>query len=295
MNILKWTITGDDAGYSVIDYLRQKHAFSRRLLRSLKEEGGSINVNSENRNLRSILQEGDWVDVSFPPEEVTPYLEANPIPLNIIYEDEMLFVVDKQAGMATIPSRNHPTHTLANGILNYYRNKGIESTVHVVTRLDRDTSGLVLIAKNRYCHALFGKMQKSHQIKRKYIAIVKGQPIEQKGTIDAPIGRKEGSIIERTVTGHGQEAITDYEVVDIFLNGNYSFTEIEPRTGRTHQIRVHMAYINHPLVGDELYSEPDGRINRHALHCYRLIFNHPLTLEEVCVEAPIPNDMKALY
>lgn len=295
MSVLRWTITEDDAGYSIIDYLRQKHAFSRRLLRNIKEDGGAIDVNSKVRNLRYILREGDVVSVSFPPEQVATHMQANPIPLQILYEDDMLLVVDKQAGISTIPSRNQPTHTLANGILDYYQKNGILSTIHVVTRLDRNTSGLVLIAKNRYCHALFAKMQQSYQIKRKYIAIVKGQPSRQVATIDAPIGRREGSIIERTVTDLGQKAITDYNVLHTEPGGNYTMTEIKPRTGRTHQIRVHMAYIGHPLIGDSIYSCMDDRINRHALHCHQLIFNHPLTTEEIVVEAPVPKDMAALY
>lgn len=292
---MKWTITKKDAGCSVIEFLRHKHAFSRRLLKGIKDQGGSIRINSDIHHLRYILQEGDVVDVSFPPEEVAPFLVANPIPLEIIYEDDMLLVVNKPPGMATIPSRNQPTHTLANALLNYYNHKGIKSTIHVVTRLDRDTSGLVLIAKNRYGHSLFGKMQTSHQIKRKYIAIVNGCPHEQKGTIDAPIGRKEGSIIERTVTDSGQKAVTDYKVIETDPTGRYSLTEIEPLTGRTHQIRVHMAYIDHPLIGDDLYATSDVKIDRHALHCHQLDFKHPLTQEDLHIEAPVPMDMKILY
>lgn len=295
MSVLIWTITKDDAGISVLDYLREKHAFSRRLLRAIKNDGGSVHVNQEVHNLRQTLCEGDIVEVSFPPEKVATYMQASPVPLAIVYEDAALMIVDKQAGLATIPSRNHPTHTLANGILDYYQKHGIHSTIHVVTRLDKDTSGLVLIAKNRYCHALFARMQQSRDIKRKYIAIVKGQPTDQAGTIDAPIGRKEGSIIERTVTANGQEAITDYNILSTDVSGNHTFVGIELQTGRTHQIRVHMAYIGHPLVGDDLYSEKDYRIKRQALHCHEVTFNHPLTQKELSFKAPIPADMEALY
>ncbi|HLQ71040.1 MAG TPA: RluA family pseudouridine synthase [Bacillota bacterium] len=292
---MKWVITKDVAGYSVQKFLKDKHAFSRRLLRSLKDDGGSIEVNSELLSFRYKLQEGDIVNVTFPSEKVAAYMEPAPIPLTIIYEDEELMVVNKEAGMATLPSRNHPSHTLANGILAYYRDKGIRSTIHIVTRLDKDTSGLVLIAKNRYIHGLFARMQQSHLIKRTYIAIVNGQPVKQRGVINAPIGRKEGSIIERTVTFDGKEAITDYNILHTDVNGDYSFAEIGIHTGRTHQIRVHMAYIVHPLIGDDLYSEKHPYIDRQALHCYRLTFQHPLTKHELTIEAPIPADMSVFY
>ena len=292
---MEWRITTDDTGYTVQQFLREKHAFSRRLLRSVKDEGGSIDVNGEVHDLRYILREGDVVNVSFPPEKVAPHLQADTVPLTIVYEDEDLLIVDKQAGLATIPSRNHPVYTLANGLLAYYQKHDIHSTIHVVTRLDKDTSGLVLIAKHRYCHALFARMQQSHEIRRKYIAIVKGEPIEKIATIDAPIGRKEGSIIERAVSSDGQKAVTHYRILNTTPDGNHTFVEIELQTGRTHQIRVHMDYIGHPLIGDDLYSEKDDRIGRQALHCHELTFKHPLAQKELSLKAPIPADMKALY
>lgn len=293
---MKWTIATEEAGYSVRDYLKRKHAFSRRLLRKLKETQGSIHVNEKVQRFGYILQKGDRVDVTFPPEEAAERLEANPVPLDIIYEDETFLIIDKQANLASIPSMNHPRYTLANGLLAYYQRNGIQSTVHVVTRLDKYTSGLMLIAKNRYSHALFSRMQQFGGIKRKYIAVVDEKPPKEFGTIDAPIGRKEGSIIERTVTDTdaGKQAVTDYRIKHTNENTGTSFVEAEPQTGRTHQIRVHLAYIGHPIIGDDLYGETDERIKRQALHCHELTFTHPFTHETHTFHAPLPCDMQTL-
>lgn len=298
---MNWTIMKEDVGRSVRDYLKRKHAFSRRLLRTIKDADRCIHVNEGVQSLRYVLQEGDRINITFPPEKTAERLEANTIQLDIVYEDDVFMLVDKQASLATIPSMNHPTHTLANGLLAYYQKHGIHSTVHVVTRLDKDTSGLVLIAKNRYSHALFSRMQQAGRISRKYIAAVKGFPNpnpsfpDGQESIDAPIGRKEGSIIERAVTDAGQQALTDYNVIRVYEDAGYAFVQAVPRTGRTHQIRVHMAYIGHPVLGDDLYSHADERIKRQALHCHELTFTHPFTHEELTFQAPLPPDMKKLW
>ena len=192
-----------------------------------------------------------------------------------------------------IPSRNEPFGSLANGLLYYYDTIKVQATVHTVTRLDRDTSGAVLIAKSQYIHSLLSTMQRQYEIQRTYIAIVSGRVKLDQGTISASIGRKADSIIERTVldTG-GQHAVSHYRVLERFKQ--QTLVEITLETGRTHQIRVHMAYLGHPLVGDSLYGEASTSIKRHSLHCAELSFPHPVLNESINIKIPLPADMKEI-
>lgn len=212
--------------------------------------------------------------------------------LDIVYEDEWCLVINKPPFVPTIPSREHPGGTLANGLLDYYRENGIAATIHAVNRLDKDTSGLMLVAKHRFAHSLFSSMQKQGSIKRTYAALVEGALTEESGIIDAPIGRKEESIIERTVREDGQDAVTQYQVMS--SAEKYTLVTLRLETGRTHQIRVHMAYIGHPLCGDSLYGGSRDLIGRQALHSRVLSFFHPLLEKEMTFEAEIPADMQAV-
>ena len=215
------------------------------------------------------------------------------LPLKIVYEDEAILVIDKRAGMATIPSIHHPSQTVATAVLAYYERRNIPFTVHIVTRLDRETSGLVLVAKHRYSHSLLSMEQINGSIERGYDAIVEGVLEQPDGVIDAPIGRKEGSIIERTVRADGKKAITHYETVQ--QTKTHSLINVKPETGRTHQIRVHFSFIGHPLAGDDLYGGSRDIINRQALHCSTIRFLHPLTKKRMEFHASLPNDMTGLF
>ena len=164
-------------------------------------------------------------------------------------------------------------------LLGYYKKSGIAATIHIVTRLDRDTSGLVLVAKHRHIHHLLSGQQKQGDVKRKYQAIAEGIILTDEGRIEAPIGRKDTSIMEREVREDGQYACTDYQV--LARSESYTFLELQLHTGRTHQIRVHLAYIGHPLAGDDLYGGTRGKISRQALHCCSLSFTHPVTKEKM--------------
>ncbi len=274
------------------DYLQQVHGFSRRILKAVKLDGGQILVNGVHQTVRYRLTAYEVLTIQFPPEEIGTFMEPEAIPLSIVYEDDAVMVIDKQAGVATIPSLHHPTGTVANGLLAHYAKHNIPYTIHIVTRLDRDTSGLLLVAKHRYSHSILATQQKSRQIKRKYRAIVEGHLSQKTGTIDTPIDRKEGSIIERTVVPSGKRAVTHYEVVDESTSN--SMVNVVLETGRTHQIRVHFAHLGYPLAGDDLYGGSLNRIKRQALHCYEISFEHPITKEVLHFQSAIPDDMKII-
>lgn len=264
---------------------------SRAALTDIKFQGGNIFVNGKEETVRHQLKKNDVVKVIFPPELRSDNMLSEEMELHIVYEDDYLLVIDKPANIASIPSREHQSGTIANGILNYYDKNNIPSTVHIVTRLDKDTSGLMLIAKNRYVHNLFSKEQQKKSVVRNYYAIVHGV-IENSGTIDAPIGRKDGSIIERIVRDDGQNAITHFLKVSSHLN--YSLLKVTLDTGRTHQIRVHFSYKGHSLLGDELYSGSTELIKRQALHSTELSFFHPILEREMNFCAKLPEDMRRL-
>ncbi|WP_215141881.1 RluA family pseudouridine synthase [Exiguobacterium qingdaonense] len=268
------------------DFLMKDMGISRKMLTLVKHEG-KIEVNGIHRTVRHELERGDEVVVTFPNESPSPHMTVSNRPIRILYEDDSLLAVDKPAGIATIPSRLHPTDTLANAVLGHYARIGLSSTVHVVNRLDRDTSGVVLFAKSGFIHHRLSELQKTNRLTRTYVALVEKEVSPQ--TIDAPIGRAEGSIMERTVTESGQHAVT--HILDC-QNFNRDFLlTIRLETGRTHQIRVHLRHIGHPLIGDSMYGGAN-RMLRHALHSASARFIHPLTDEEVSIEAPLPQDFR---
>lgn len=289
---MEWQIDQEHHGMSIRKYLQEVHSFSRRIIIAIKFEGGQILVNGSSKNVRYCLATGDLLEIVFPPETIGSNLNPEEIPLDIVYEDNDIIIINKEAGMATMPSANHPSETVANGLLAYYEKKNIPYTIHIVTRLDRDTSGLMLIAKHRYSHSLLAESQLHGKLKRKYKALVEGSLEKKQGKIDVKIARKENSIIERTVSDVGKQAITHYKVVAEYKDQSYVSIVLE--TGRTHQIRVHFSHIGHPLIGDDLYGNPNDQIRRHALHCERLSFEHPLSKQQLSFYAPIPNDMKRL-
>ncbi|WP_087973289.1 RluA family pseudouridine synthase [Oceanobacillus rekensis] len=290
---MKWVIEKQHSGMIIREYLQQIHGFSRRIIIAIKHDGGTIHVNGCNQNVRYILAEDDVLEVEFPKEKVSVSLIPEKMNLNIVYEDDAVIVLNKPAGMATMPSPNHVSGTMANGLLAYYesQNRGAY-TVHVVTRLDANTSGLVLISKDRYSHSLLSASQKEKKIHRKYTAIIEGKLKLEAGIIDEPIARKKGSIIEREVNEKGKQAVTHYWKRKNI--GDHSIVNIELETGRTHQIRVHFSYLGHPLAGDDLYGGSLRLIKRQALHCCGLSFEHPITKQRIEFESEIPLDLQHL-
>lgn len=286
---IRWTVDQGDSGKLIREFLKEQE-ISKRALTDIKFKGGAILVNDHEETVRFKLKEGDQLKLIFPPEIPSDGVKGENLPLSIVFEDDYLLVIDKPAGMNTIPSREHPTGSLANALVGYYESIGTEATSHIVTRLDRNTSGLVLIAKHRHIHHLFSKLQQSGEVKRTYEALVEGVFSEKSDIITQPIGRKSDSIIEREVREDGQFARTHFKVLE--RKNSFTHIELQLETGRTHQIRVHMSYIGHPLLGDDLYGGDTAFIGRQALHCKQVRFLHPILKEEMSFFTEMPEDMR---
>jgi 23S rRNA pseudouridine1911/1915/1917 synthase len=286
-----WQVEKNNHNRLLRDFLRCEKEISRQALTEIKQSGKLL-VNGEYVTVRAVLQVGDQVTVIFPPEERSKGLHGMNIPLEIVYEDQHILIINKQANLPTIPSIYHPDHSLANAVVYYYDLLNIPCTFHAVNRLDRDTTGLLIVAKHRYAHDLLTKQQRLGKVKRTYLAIVNGKFENIEGIVKAPIGRKEDSIIERTVREDGQEAITHYKVIKKM--NNETLVRLALETGRTHQIRVHMAWMGHPLLGDDLYGGPIEKINRQALHSWQVQFFHPFLNEELEFSVEPPIDMQEI-
>lgn len=288
---LTWSIREEDHLRAIKDFLQQQQ-LSRRALISIKFYGGDITVNGKKEDVRYLLRAGDELKVLFPPEDMNERLLAEDIDLPILYEDEHLLVVDKPPYMNTIPSREHPTGSLANGLKCYFTKTGVQTAIHIVTRLDRNTSGLVLVAKHRHAHHVLSRLQKEGRVNRYYEALAEGHFNQEEGTIDRPIGRKPDSIIEREVREDGKSAVTRYWVKG--QADGLAWLRLELLTGRTHQIRVHLSASGHPLLGDELYGGSANKLARQALHCRELFLPHPFSDGHIHIVAPLPSDFKYL-
>ncbi|WP_303047440.1 RluA family pseudouridine synthase [Halobacillus salinus] len=285
----EWKVPDVCEGQSIRHFLKKRGEFSRQLLKRVKTEGRAM-VNGEETELWRSLETNDRLEVAFPEESRGASMRLEDGPLSIVYEDEDIIVLNKPSGISVIPSIDKGEPSIANRLLHYYEKKGIPVTVHIVTRLDKYTSGLMVVAKHAYSHMLLTKKQKL--IKRYYQALVQGHLKERIGEIDRPIGRLEGSIIKRTVTEEGKPSVTRYKVLK--EGSRDSLVQFELLTGRTHQIRVHMASIGHPLVGDTLYEakEADAKEGQ-ALHCHLIQFLHPWTKEDMVFEASPPDEWEA--
>jgi 23S rRNA pseudouridine1911/1915/1917 synthase len=288
---LQWEISAQQSGKMIREFLKEND-ISKTALTDIKFAGGFITVNDTEVTVRYELKEGDVLKVGFPEESPSKGMKGEDLPLDIIYEDGYVLVVNKPAGMSTIPSREHPSGSLANRLIGYYQRIGLMSTTHIVTRLDRDTSGIVLIAKHRHVHHLFSQQQRSREIHRMYEAFAEGVLKQDIGTIEMPIARRKESIIEREVNEDGQYACTHYKVIS--RKKGFTHLRLKLETGRTHQIRVHLSWLGHPLVGDELYGGRRGFLNRQALHCSSLSFFHPFLQKTLSFEEPLPEDMRCL-
>lgn len=345
--LIQYKITAYQA--SIRDFLKEQ-GYPRGILTALKNTPHTVRRNNQDALLRQELWPNDVLDILIEDLESSQNITAMPMPISIIYEDEDILVVDKPAGVPIHPSINHHADTLANGLMAYYRAQGLPFVFRCMNRLDRDTSGLTLLAKNPLSAALLSAQVKSKQLQRTYLCIATQDtgnipmgctqcldmihtpiehpedlntmeaaiaPLEGLGTINAPIGRLEGSTIERCIDWeHGKSAITHYQVLpsltdsmlpvpireqlsvplnQLNIKNGFSLVSLQLETGRTHQIRVHMRHIGHPLPGDFLYNPDMTEIKRQALHSYQLDFIHPITHAAMTLQAPLPADMLAFY
>lgn len=288
---LRWQIAAENEGKMIREFLREKEV-SKSALTDIKFKNGFIRVNGKEETVRYFLKNGDFLLIGFPEEVPSDGMKAEDLPLDIIYEDDFIIVINKSAGMSTIPSREHPSGSLANALLAYYNKIGLKTTAHIVTRLDRDTSGLVLIAKHRHIHHLLSIQQKAGKVNREYEALAEGIIALDFGTINEPIARKHDSIIEREVSPIGQYACTHFEVIKRYKS--YTHVKLKLETGRTHQIRVHLSYLGYPLMGDDLYGGHTDLLSHQALHCKKVSFFHPVFEKEMTFKAELPAYMKML-
>ena len=283
---LSYKIKETDKFDNVFHVLKEQFLLSDRLITKLKKVN-KIYLNNLPTYSRKLVNIGDTISVTIDFEEDNSNIVATEMPLDIIYEDDYLLVINKPAGIAIHPSILHYSDSLSNGVKFYFDKIGLKKKIRIVNRLDRNTSGLVIFAKNEYIQECLIRQMKTKEFKKEYLAIVEGILDKKSGTLDYPIARKEGSIIERCVSPNGDKAITHYEVLKTF--NNLSLVHIVLETGRTHQIRVHFSHIGHPVLGDTLYGNPSKLTNRQALHSYRITFTHPILKKVMTLEAPILN------
>ena len=290
MPYLTYTVLPSDEGLSVRDVLTARLHISSSLRKALFRREGAILLNGKGTFLSTTVATDDVlrVDIS-DPEAPSPIVPVD-FPLTVLWEDEHLLAVDKPAGITVHGAAlTEEAVTIAGAAAHYLGS----AAVHVVNRLDRGTTGVMLIAKSSYMHGRCMELLHTADFCREYRAICEGVPAPARGAIDAPIGRDSTSLLRRCITDDGQPAVTEYEVLSV-ANGR-ALLRLLPQTGRTHQLRLHMAHVGHPLTGDWLYGTEDkALIGRPALHSYRLRFTHPLTGEAVDVTAPLPEDMMRL-
>ena len=287
---ISYDIDSHSEGLRIEQFLRRK-GYSAQNLSTIKRMPESILVNGVHYYMKQTLKAGDRLLVRIQETESSRNIPPVCAPLSIVYEDEDLIVVNKPAGMPIHPSLNNYTNSLANALAWYYQQQGKPFIFRCCNRLDRDTSGLTVVAKHLVSGNILSTMTKKKEVRREYLAVVRGHIIPESGTISAPLARKGGTIIERVVDfDRGEPAVTHYHLVRE-ANG-HSLVSLQLETGRTHQIRIHLKHLGFPLVGDYLYNPDMEYISRQALHSFRLSFPHPITGEVMDFTAPLPEDMR---
>lgn len=291
-NKLIFKVAAEDEGLKLREYLKSRQKLSSRLIKGAAIEG-RITVNDKITKLNYVVKHNDEIGFNVVKEE-SQNIDPEKMDIEVVYEDSDIIVVNKRPGIVVHPTKSYPTGTLANGLLYYFKEKGENCIVRLVSRLDMDTSGLIMIAKNQFSHMALARDMSNENFEKSYLAIVHGNMKEKQGIINLPIYRTGGDTIKRVVDERGQESITHFKVVESFNKGD--LVELTLETGRTHQIRVHLTHLGHPLYGDSLYGSEDDSdyIKRQALHAYKLKFPHPRTGDILSLETNIPEDMKEL-
>lgn len=272
------------SGREIKYILKNYFGFSDRLITKLKK-GDNILLNGKKEYVIKTVSKGDLIEIILPEENSDNIVKEN-IPLEILYEDDDVLAVNKPPNMPTHPSISHFTGTLANAVMYYFRK--VPFTFRAVTRLDRDTSGVVIIAKNPVTHQRLFNALTSGNFQKEYVALTQGVPSPRRGIIEAPIMRECEGIIKRKIDKNGKPAFTEYEVIDD-KNG-FALIKLHPKTGRTHQLRLHLAHIGTPIFADFLYGD-DVENERIRLHCGKVSFKHPFDDMKLCITAPLPDDM----
>jgi 23S rRNA pseudouridine1911/1915/1917 synthase len=288
----RYSFFADVAGTRLDKFVGEKCPELSRTRAQKLIAAGSITVNGRPAKASLKLDVGDRVDVVIPPEPPS-HLSPEAIPLRIIYEDSDLLVVDKPAGLAVHPAPGHPSHTLVNAVLDHLPGLAEDDASlrpGIVHRLDKDTSGLILVAKNRLAHENLSDQFKSRSVSKSYLVLVRGRLEPEEGVIEAAIGRDPRNRQRMAVVSRGREARTKYRVVKYL--GKYTLLQISPETGRTHQIRVHLAAIGFPVVGDTVYGVPSPYLSRQFLHASKIGFRLPSTGEYVEFSSPLPPDLE---
>lgn len=291
-----------DLIYKIKDYkyqnikeiLKNEFHVSNRLYKKLKQ-CNQIYINDNPLNyLNSNFKIGDVISLDLNFNEESENILPTKMDLDILYEDDYMLIVNKSSNIPVHPSCNHYSDSLSNGVKFYFDSINLKRKIRIVNRLDKDTSGIVIFAKNEYIQECLIKQMKMNIFKKEYLALLTGIIDVKSGTISAPIARKENSIIERCINfQNGQTAITHYNVLKEL--DNISLVHFVLETGRTHQIRVHSKYIGHPILGDTLYGKPSELINRQALHSYKVTFIHPITKKEISILSNLPKVYKKFF
>lgn len=280
-------------GGKVLKVLREELRVSGTLIKRLKHTQGILLNGCPVRTV-DLVKTGDLLKIVLTEREGSAHVIPVKSEFKIVYEDADLIVVSKPAGMAVHSSRKSDLHSLANALAYYFRQKGEYHMFRAVNRLDRQTSGLMILAKNEHANALLVRQMKEKQIEKTYLAITDGIPNPSEGTMRFPIKRADDSVLKRVVAPDGKEAVTHYRVLK--QSDGFALAEIRLETGRTHQIRVHFAHIGCPLLGDWLYGREQGvPIERQALHAWKLVFYHPISGKKLFFEAELPQDMKSIF
>lgn len=306
---IAYTVTEVEDGWLLKTVLQKRLQVSRKLLSKIKLTEQGVMLNGERVYISVKVSAGDLVEIRMEREESDDILPED-IPFAVLYEDEHLLIVNKDAGIIVHPTHGHYTGTLANGVVHYWQQKGQKFRFRPIHRLDQETSGVLAIAKNPYVHQHVSEQMIAGTVDKKYIALVHGSPVPEQGAVDGPIDRDPEEPHRRIVTPDGYAARTLYTTLSRWDNGSASAVSLKLESGRTHQIRVHMTSIGCPLIGDQMYKtlpvhnvdeqtmavreERDTWIERQSLHACELIFEHPILRERMTFQASLPPDMAAL-